>query len=66
MTSQCQILNRHPPTPSDSVPQGSECANVKRKRQMLLDEGVILQGEKISRQCVVHAAELAKLVGGGK
>ncbi|KAI8473222.1 MAG: 6-O-methylguanine DNA methyltransferase [Monoraphidium minutum] len=45
---------------------GAECANVQRKRQMLLDEGVAIDGGRVARRCVVRAPELAALVAAAK
>jgi hypothetical protein len=39
---------------------------VKLKRQMLLEEGVEIEGDLIGRHCVVRAGELQRLVAGKK
>lgn len=54
------------PPPCALPAQGTETANVKLKRQMLLEEGVEIEGDLIGRHCVVRAGELQRLVAGKK
>lgn len=43
------------------MPQGAAAASVQRKRAMLLEEGVAIDGECVVEACVVRAEELRKL-----
>jgi len=44
---------------------GASCQSVQKKRRMLEGEGVLFQGERVGRQCVVKGEELARLAAGG-
>lgn len=54
-----------PPNTIRARRQGPEAASVKRKRAMLVEEGVAFDGDgRVTRACLVRAEELARFAGG--